>query len=197
MANEKSPIAITHVLEVDLYTTTSYQVVKAQQYDDQTRYLRVLLKDHEEDYDLPSGALVTFKGLRGKEENPQVSIFEIEGDIKTTSPAIIEFDITQAITRAGVAVGNIVVTYGNAKIQSIPIHIDVSPEAARGAASEEGEQDIIAQLTEELRSHETDMVKHLTQEEHTKLDNLRNMILYSSTEPTNQQSDDIWLQEYT
>ena len=192
---------ITHVLELDLYTTTSYPVIKAQQYDDHSRYLRVLLKDHEEDYVLPNNAEVSFKGVRGQAENPELSIFDINAirPYESMNPAIVKFDLTQALTREGTVVGQVVITYMDGqiskKVSSPYVYIDVTAEAANGASSEEHEEDIIAALTRELESHEADMTMHITPEERTRFDAMHDFV-YSATEPTGQRADDIWFQEY-
>lgn len=187
---------ITHILDLDLYTYTSYPVIKAQQYDDQTRYMRVRLKDHEEDFNISQGAVVTFRGQRAEDGNSHGRTFEIQAyEVESRSPAIIVFDITQAITRAGTATGKIVISDGTTQLSSIPIFIDIEPDVAAQASASEDEKDIIRQLTEELRGHESNIVMHLTEQEHQRITNLKN-IVYSSNEPSGQQKDDIWLQEY-
>ena len=191
---------ITHILELDLYTTTSYPVVKAQQYDDQTRFLRVILKDHEEAYTLPSGATVKLFGTRplGKQNNPSGREFLINGTVESTDTVL--FDLTQAIDRDGIAVAKVLINYtaneADHQLTSIPIYFDVSEAAASGASIAEPEKDILDSLMEELDAHIADNVAHLSAAEHIRFTALRN-IVYAADEPSNQEENDAWLKEYT
>ncbi len=186
---------ITHIFEVDLYTTTSYPVVKAQQYDNATRYLQVVLKDHEEHYTIPSGATLQLFGTRPEAGNPQHREFLITGTPVQGTDDTVLFDITQAIDRAGIAVAQVRILSGSTILRSIPIHFDITEAAASGASITEAEKDVLDVLTQEINNHITDNVAHLTQAEHERFTALRN-IIYSANEPTTQDSDDIWLQEY-
>lgn len=195
---------VTHIMELDLYTTTSYPVIKAQQFDTDTRTLRVLLKDHEEPYVLIEGLGVCLMGDR-----PNGSSFLIYGVIESYSPAIVTFDITQALTSAGVATAKVKILQPTAGLEnttmlsSIPLYIDVEKDVADMASATEEEKSVIQELvdevismTTEFENHVNDDVKHITQSEHERLTALRNTV-YSSTEPSSQEEGDNWLLEYT
>lgn len=205
---------VTHIMELDLYTTTSYPVIKAQQFDNETRILRVLLKDHEETYVLTQGVSVNLIGDRPEDGKPEGRGFLINGQIESYNPAIVSFDITQAITRAGIAVAKVKISelseseeseedLETNSLTSIPLYIDISEEVASEASMTVEEKSIVQQLVDEVatvagavNTHINDTVVHINQQEHERLNALRN-IVYSQTEPSSQEEGDSWLQQYT
>lgn len=170
---------ITHILELDLYTTTSYPVIKAQQYDYQTRFLKVQLKDHEETYTIPSGAAVTLEGVRPSENQSLASVFVIDGTIESSDTVL--FDITQALFNEGIVEAKVIIRWDNGKeLSSIPLYIEVYEQASHGIDPTVEEKSILDQMTDHMA----------TVDIHRKID-------YSSTEPTGHSDGDIWLQEYS
>lgn len=169
---------ITHVLELDLYTTTSYPVIKAQQYDNQTRFLKVQLKDHEQSYTIPSNASITLEGVRPSEHQSWESIFIIESE-SVEMPDTVTFDITQALFNAGIVEAHVIIRWDDKKLSSIPLYIDVYKLASEGIDPSVEEQDIIDQMVE-----------------HMGTENIHRRIDYASIEPTDQNDGDIWMQEY-
>lgn len=194
---------VTHIMELDLYTTTSYPVVKAQQFDTATRTLRVLLKDHEEPYVLTDDVSVSLVGDR-----PDGTSFLILGTIDPDNRSIVSFDITQALMSAGVVTAKVkimVPTEGmenTTVLSSIPLYIDVEQDVADMASATEEEKNIIQELVDEViamtgafEDHVEDNIRHLTQAEHERFNTLNNTI-YSDEEPSSQQEGDAWLKEY-
>ena len=179
---------VTHVLELELYTTTSYPVVKAQQFDVDTRTLRILLKDHEEPYVLSPTANVYLIGERPEAGNPEGRSFLIEPTEIIRDPAIVSFDITQAITRAGTAVAkvkiqDIVVNNENENesnneenveneqpsedpptpiLSSNMIYIDVSEEVAAEASMTTEEKSVIQELISEVAGISGTLITHIS-----------------------------------
>lgn len=172
---------ITHILELDLYTTTSYPVVKAQQYDYQTRYLKVVLKDHEETYEIPSGARITLEGVRPASEQSLSSVFVIEGTIVSGTTDTVIFDITQALFHEGIVEAKVIIRWGtDDKLSSIPLYIEVYKLASEGISPTVEEKSILDSMTDHMSTAD-----------------IHRSIIYASDEPSTQTDGDLWLQEYS
>lgn len=172
---------ITHILELDLYTTTSYPVVKAQQYDYQTRYLKIVLKDHEEAYEIPSGATVTLEGVRPSDNQSLSSVFVIEDDISARTSDTVLFDITQALFNEGIVEAKVIIRWGtDDKLSSIPLYIEVYKLASEGIPPTVEEKSILDNMTDHMSTIE-----------------IHRSIIYAADEPTTQIDGDLWLQEYS
>lgn len=126
--------SIYHDIEIDLYEM-SYPVVKAQQADVGSRYLRCYLKNHRDPYVLPQTAEVTLEGLRG--DGAEGVGYIIGGIIESHSPAIVVFEITQAITRAGTATCKIVISDNGTILSSVIIYIDIQEKYHLSESTEE------------------------------------------------------------
>lgn len=179
---------IIHEIDLDLYTYTSYPVIKAQQLDVDTRFLRVYFKDHGETYILPDQSYVVLEGMRplGSKNNPEGRGFAIPEETGSGGAGSdnVTFNLTQAITRDGIATANVVIYMGNSIISSIPVYIDIEVKALDDESYTEEEESIIRTIERELNNHIGDSEIH-------------RRITYSATEPTNHANGDIWLQEYT
>lgn len=173
---------ITHVLELDLYTTTSYPVIKAQQYDTESRYLRVILKDHEEPYTIPTGAVIYLEGVRASDALDLQSTFQIKGEIDPDFSDVVVFDISQAITRAGVVEAKVRIMWDKNVLSSISLYFDVERLSTADIQPTTEEISILDMIQRNLSDHITNIPIHRS-------------ILYNSTEPE-QSEGDIWMQEY-
>lgn len=143
---------IVSLLNLDMSDYTSYPVLHAQEYDNITRYIRIRLFENGEKYNLTNGVLVHIVGKQVASIDDSVPIPDdpddpemagsmgicIKGIIIESAPAIIQFDLTQALLLAGIKKLKVIVTtYENniilSRISSIPFYLTVEEECASEA----------------------------------------------------------------
>ena len=140
---------IVSVLDLDMSDYASYPVIHAQQYDEVTRQLKIRLYENGQAYNLSTGVTVHIVGKKVAMIDDSIEIpddpetlerlgISIKGVILESTPAIIQFNLTQALLVSGIKKMKVVITtYENeqvlTRISSIPFYIRVEDECAREA----------------------------------------------------------------
>ena len=192
---------IKREIDIDLYSPTSYEIIKAQQGDNLSRIIEFFLYDQGNRYKIPDNTIVRLEGHRGDNSSfiKEDSCFVSENSITVT----LDSDILYA---HGIVEAKIVMEDSNYHILStIPFRIHVQRDPCNKAEIEKKNPSLIDWLVSNfnklkklLESHLSDKIAHLSKSEHDRFNKLQNEVFleYNENLPNDSKTGDYFLKEY-
>lgn len=188
-------------IDIDLYSPTYYEILKAQQGDNLSRVIEFTLHDQGKLYNIPNNITVRLEGHRGdnssfiKEDNCSIS--------ENSITVILDSDILYA---HGTVEAKIVMEDSNNYILStIPFRIHVEKNPCNKIEIEKKNHSLIDELVSNLNEikkifelHINDKKVHLSELERDRFNKLQNEIFveYNKEIPSDLKTGDYCLQEY-
>lgn len=187
-------------IKIDLYSPISYEVIKAQQGDNNSRIIEFILYNQGNPYIIQNNVSVKMEGHRA-DHSSFIKDCTISNNIIT---AILDSDI---LYYSGTVVADIVMydLSNDSILSTIPFRIHVEKNPCDKSKLEKEKKSLIdwiilsyEKLTQSFEEHKTDTVAHLSTEEHERLNNLTNEVIIGIGEevPSYLQDGDSYLQEY-
>lgn len=194
---------MNHVIKeinIELYSPTSYEIIHAQQGDNQLRLIKFSLFNQGEPYTVPNNISIKMEGHRGDNSSFTKENCTVSNNVIT---AALDSDI---LSSAGIAEAKIVLrdSYGGI-LSTIPfkIHVCKNPSDKDKIESEKRSliDDLILfidTLKSRFETHVDDKISHLSNTEHERFDKMTNetFIGYNESVPNYLQNGDYYLQEY-
>lgn len=187
-------------INIELYSPTSYEIIHAQQGDNQLRLIKFSLFNQGEPYTIPSGTNIRMEGHRGDNSSFIKENCTVSNNIIT---AILDSDI---LSDAGIAEARIVLrdSYGGI-LSTIPFKINIHKDPSDKDKIESEKRSLIDDLIllidtikNRFETHINDKIAHFSNTEHERFNQMTNEILvaYNGSAPDYLQAGDYYLQEY-
>lgn len=193
--------AIKRKIDIDLYSPTSYEVLKAQQGDNLSRIIEFVLYDQGEPYQIPSDVFIRMEGSRGDNSTFIKDNCTISNNVIST---VLDNDILFAhgTVEAKIVLYNI---SDDTILSTIPFKIHVQKHPCDKTKIEKDKHSLIDYLIlsfEKIKglfeNHMSDKILHLSKVEHDRFNKLKNeiFIAYNENTPDYLEVGDYYLKEY-
>jgi len=185
---------------IDLYSSVSYEVIQAQQNDNNSRIIEFILYNQGTPYVIPSNISIKMEGHRGDNSS-------FIKDCTTSNNVITATLDSDILYYSGTVVAKIVMydLTNDSILSTIPFRIHVEKNPCDKNKIEKGNTSLIdwivlsyEKLKQSFEVHKADTIAHLSTEEHKRLDTLTNEVVIGIGEevPNYLQNGDSYLQEY-